>query len=129
MNRTLEIITGTTGEIQIDAVRFKRPDCEKATAFLEEALGVVRKKVKKPEYHQILRKWNQQRVWAQRMTTAKPHTTINNKSKNNSNNYTMPNTNNAKSSKSPSSAITSSPSDNMKSKIIKIGRASCRERV
>ena len=49
MNRTIEIIIGTAGEIQIDAVGFKGPDCEKATEFLEEALGVVRKKVKKPE--------------------------------------------------------------------------------
>jgi len=39
MNKTIEIIIGTTGEIQIDAVGFKGPDCEKATAFLEEALG------------------------------------------------------------------------------------------
>jgi len=37
-NRTIEIIIGTTGEIQIGAVGFKGPDCEKATAFLEEAL-------------------------------------------------------------------------------------------
>jgi hypothetical protein len=39
MNRTIEIIVGTTGEIQIDAVGFRGPDCEKATRFLEEALG------------------------------------------------------------------------------------------
>ena len=62
MNRTIEIIIGTTGEIQIDAVGFKGPDCEKATAFLEEALGVVGKKVKKPEYHQRSTRMNQQRV-------------------------------------------------------------------
>ena len=31
MNRTIEIIIGTTGEIQIDAVGFKGPDCEQAT--------------------------------------------------------------------------------------------------
>ena len=48
-NRTSEIIIGTTGEIQIDAAGFKGPDCEKATAFLEEALGVVGQKIKKPE--------------------------------------------------------------------------------
>jgi hypothetical protein len=60
MSRTIEIIIGTTGEIQIDAVGFKGPDCEKATKFLEEALGVVRQKVKKPEYYQ--RTKNQQRV-------------------------------------------------------------------
>ena len=52
MNRTIEIIIGTTGEIQIDAVGFKGPDCEKPTKFLEEALGVVGQKIKKPEYHQ-----------------------------------------------------------------------------
>ncbi len=52
MNKTIEIMIGTTGEITIDAVGFKGPDCEKVTKFLEEALGVVGKKVKKPEYHQ-----------------------------------------------------------------------------
>ena len=62
MNRTIEIIIGTTGEIQIDAVGFKGADCEKATAFLEQALGVVGKKVKKPEYHQQSTRTHQQRV-------------------------------------------------------------------
>jgi hypothetical protein len=62
MNRTIEITIGATGEIQIDAVGFKGPDCEKATAFLEEALGVVGQKVKKPEYHQQGTRTNQQRV-------------------------------------------------------------------
>jgi hypothetical protein len=62
MNRTIEIIIGTTGEIQIDAVGFKGPDCEKATKFLEQALGAVGKKIKKPEYHQTLKNTNQQRV-------------------------------------------------------------------
>ncbi len=52
MNRTIEIIIGTTGDIRIDSIGFKGPDCEKATKFLEEALGVVGQKVKKPEYHQ-----------------------------------------------------------------------------
>ena len=50
--KTIEVIVGTTGEIQIDSIGFKGPDCEKATKFLEEALGVVGQKVKKPEYHQ-----------------------------------------------------------------------------
>ncbi|MEI7822996.1 MAG: DUF2997 domain-containing protein [Verrucomicrobiota bacterium] len=40
------------GEILIDAIGFKGADCEKATRFLEEALGVVGQKQKKPEYHQ-----------------------------------------------------------------------------
>ena len=62
MNRKIEIIVGTTGEIQMDAVGFNGADCEKATAFLEEALGVVGQKIKKPEYHQRSTTTNQQKV-------------------------------------------------------------------
>ena len=63
-NRTIEIIVSPIGDIQIDAVGFKGPDCEKATAFLEQALGVVGKKVKKPEYHQHSTRTNQQKLGA-----------------------------------------------------------------
>ena len=52
MKRTIEIIIGLQGEIKIDAIGFKGPDCEKATEFLQKALGVVVGKTKKPEYHQ-----------------------------------------------------------------------------
>ena len=52
MKRTIEIIVGPQGEIKIDAIGFKGPDCDQATKFLEEALGKVERKVKKPEYHQ-----------------------------------------------------------------------------
>ncbi len=62
MNRTIEIIIAPSGEIQIDAVEFKGPDCEKATQFLEEALGVVGQKRKKPDYHQHASKTHQQRL-------------------------------------------------------------------
>ena len=62
MNRTIEVIIAPSGEIQIDAVGFKGPDCEKATKFLEEALGVVGKKIKKPEYHQRSIRVSQQRI-------------------------------------------------------------------
>ena len=61
-SRTIEIVVGVGGEIQIDAVGFKGPDCEQATRFLEEALGVVGQKVKKPEFHQSLKRGNQQRI-------------------------------------------------------------------
>ncbi len=61
-NRTIEIVIGLDGGIQIDAVGFKGPDCEKATKFLEEALGVVGKKIKKPEYHQRANALNQQKL-------------------------------------------------------------------
>jgi hypothetical protein len=70
MNRTIEIIIAPTGEIQIDAVGFKGPDCEKATKFLEEALGVVKQKTKKPEYHQRNTRISQQRIG--RRITMKP---------------------------------------------------------
>jgi hypothetical protein len=62
MNRTIEVIISPTGEIKMDAVGFKGADCEKATQFLEEALGVVGKKVRKPEYQQYSRPKNQQKV-------------------------------------------------------------------
>jgi hypothetical protein len=61
-NRTIEIIIEPSGEIQIDAVGFKGPDCEQATRFLEEALGVAGQKTKKPEFHQRANRTNQQRV-------------------------------------------------------------------
>ena len=50
MKRTLEIIISPSGEIKIDAIGFKGPDCEAATRFLEEALGVVHVRQRKPEY-------------------------------------------------------------------------------
>ena len=62
MKRSIEIIIGPAGEIKMDAVGFKGPDCEQATRFLEEALGVVGQKTKKPEYHQSARNVKQQRV-------------------------------------------------------------------
>ena len=62
MNKTIEILIAPTGEIKIDAVGFKGPDCEKATAFLELALGTVKEKARKPEYHQGNRTSAQQRI-------------------------------------------------------------------
>ncbi len=52
MAKTIEVVVGTQGEIKIDAVGFKGADCEKATAFLEKALGQVKTRQKKPEFHQ-----------------------------------------------------------------------------
>jgi len=51
MKRTIEVTVSPAGDIQIDAVGFRGADCEKATAFLEQALGIVGNRVKKPEYH------------------------------------------------------------------------------
>ena len=64
MNRAIEVIVSPTGEIKIDAVGFKGADCEQATRFLEEALGVVNQRAKKPEYHQSRTAKRQQRLGA-----------------------------------------------------------------
>jgi len=64
MNRAIEVIVSPTGEIKIDAVGFKGADCEQATRFLEEALGVVNHRAKKPEYHQSRTAKHQQRLGA-----------------------------------------------------------------
>ena len=64
MNRSIEITIGTKGEILIEAVNFKGPDCEKATKYIEEALGNVWHRVKKPEYSQSRGARTQQQVGA-----------------------------------------------------------------
>ena len=62
MKQTIEVIIAPDGAIQIDAVGFKGADCEHATKFLEEALGCVQQKQKKPEYHQRTRGNHQQKL-------------------------------------------------------------------
>lgn len=62
MKRTIEITVKPSGEIQIDAVGFKGADCERATAFLEAALGQVSGKERKPEYHQTSTNQHHQRL-------------------------------------------------------------------
>ena len=62
MARTIEITILPTGGISIEAVAFKGADCEAATKYLEEALGVAGQKSRKPEYYQHRRGHNQQRL-------------------------------------------------------------------
>ena len=64
MNRTIEIIVSPEGDISINAIGFQGPDCEKATRALEEALGAVANRVKKPEYHASTTAKRQQRLGA-----------------------------------------------------------------
>jgi hypothetical protein len=52
MNKQIEVVIDTDGEIKIDAVGFSGPDCAKATKFLEQALGTVKDTRKKPEFAQ-----------------------------------------------------------------------------
>ena len=51
MKPTIEVIVSPDGKIQIDALGFKGADCEQATRYLEEALGLIDNRAKKPEYH------------------------------------------------------------------------------
>ena len=60
--RTIEVTVEPTGAIIIEAVAFKGADCEKATQYLEEALGVAGQRTKKPEYYQRGRQQHQQRL-------------------------------------------------------------------
>ncbi len=62
MKKTIEVIVSSNGEIQIDAVGFKGADCEQATRFLEEALGLVSTRAKKSEYHASANPRNQQKL-------------------------------------------------------------------
>ena len=62
MQKSIEIIVSPSGEVSIDAVGFKGADCEKATAYLEKALGVVVNKSKKPECSQRTQTKTQQKV-------------------------------------------------------------------
>ena len=62
MKRAIEITVSPNGDISIDAIGFKGADCEQATKYLEEALGVVAQKQRKPEFYQQNRKAAQQRI-------------------------------------------------------------------
>ena len=62
MKPTIEIVVSSAGEFTIEGVGFKGAGCEKATKFLEEALGVVSTKEKKPEFHQQATAQQQQQL-------------------------------------------------------------------
>ena len=62
MKPTIEVVVSPQGDIVIEAVGFKGTDCEQATRFLEEALGVLTNKSRKPEYHQASTRATQQHL-------------------------------------------------------------------
>jgi hypothetical protein len=62
MKRSIEITVSPTGDILIEGVGFKGADCEQATKFIEEALGVQHQKVRKPEYLQTAKTQAQQKL-------------------------------------------------------------------
>jgi Protein of unknown function (DUF2997) len=62
MKPIIEVIISPAGEIIVDAVGFKGADCEQATRYLEQALGVVGQREKKPQYHRQQKASHEQRV-------------------------------------------------------------------
>jgi fructose-1,6-bisphosphatase/inositol monophosphatase family enzyme len=62
MKPTIEVVVSPQGDIVIEAVGFKGADCEAATKFLEEALGVLTNKSRKPEYYQASTRAAQQHL-------------------------------------------------------------------
>ena len=60
--RSIEVIVMPDGSLVIDAVGFKGAACDKATRFLEEALGQVATKHRKPAYNERNQTKHQQQV-------------------------------------------------------------------
>lgn len=49
--KSIEVVVEPNGKLQIEAVGFAGADCEKATRFLEQALGWQTSRQRKPEYY------------------------------------------------------------------------------
>ena len=60
--KTIEVVVAPDGSIRIEAMGFQGSDCERATAFLEQVLGVTGRKTKKVEYYQQETSQRQQAV-------------------------------------------------------------------
>ena len=60
--RSIDVIVMPDGSLIIDAVGFKGPECDKATRFLEEVLGQIASKQRKPAYNERNQTHRQQRV-------------------------------------------------------------------
>ena len=58
--KTIDIIINPAGQLTVNAVGFEGADCEKATTFLEQALGKLEHRQRKPEYYRRVRR--QQRI-------------------------------------------------------------------
>ena len=60
--KNIEVIVHRDGTLKIDAVGFTGSDCEKATAFLEEALGMTATRKRKADYYKTATVTKQQQV-------------------------------------------------------------------
>jgi Protein of unknown function (DUF2997) len=54
--KTIEILIAPTGQLTVNAAGFQGADCEQATAFLEQALGQLQHRQRKPEFFQRARR-------------------------------------------------------------------------
>lgn len=54
--KVIEVTVKPNGGLRIEAAGFQGRDCEEATAFLEEALGVTGERERKPEYYRKVRR-------------------------------------------------------------------------
>ena len=52
MRKSIEVTIKTDGKVEIEAIGFKGGACEKATQAIEQALGTVSTRKKKPEFYQ-----------------------------------------------------------------------------
>lgn len=62
--KSIEVVVNTDGSLEIEAVGFTGSDCEKATSFLEKALGMVSSRNRKGEYYRPALLHKQQKVKA-----------------------------------------------------------------
>lgn len=62
IQRNIEVVVNPSGELKIDAIGFSGADCEKATAFLEQALGKISEKRRKPDYYRQAFTKREQRI-------------------------------------------------------------------
>ena len=60
--KSIELTIGPDGQLSIEAVGFSGPDCEKATAFLEQVLGKATRKRHTPDYYRRARVHNTPRL-------------------------------------------------------------------
>ena len=60
--KRIEVIVHPSGKLEVDAVGYRGASCEQATAFLEQALGEVQRKQRKPEYQLRAVREQKQRV-------------------------------------------------------------------
>ena len=60
--KSIEVVIATDGTLKIEALGFAGADCEKATAFLEEALGASTMRKRKADYYKVVTVKKQQRV-------------------------------------------------------------------